>query len=214
MLLAFGLALCFSLTLVIAEVAKSSAEYEELSYQDLVDQLRDKKRKIKPATENPLDSLALHAGVGLAATLNSFSFEGRDAARAMNGFQISLGIDLFSPHWMAETALRNFGTRQSGTETQSQREIDLRVLHRSPINDKMGIRVGAGLGTRFLKFSDPSQNLSVNEESPHMILATGLEIPLSKMVSLSGEMGFRSALIDSSVDRNSLDLLIRLDTAF
>lgn len=211
-LLALGLALTFSVLTPSKSLAAS--DYEELSYQDLVDQLREKRRKVRPAVENPLDTINLHAGVGLATTLNSFSFEGRDAARGMNGFQISLGIDLFSPHWIAETALRNFGTRQSGSETQSQREIDLRVVHRSPISDSLGLRAAAGLGTRFLKFSDPARNIHVNEDSPHMILAAGIDTPLSKMVRLGGEMGFRSALVDSSVDRNSIDLMVRLDTSF
>lgn len=213
-LLLSSLVLGLALILPISQNANADEGVEELSYSDLVDQLREKRRRVASPIINPLDDIALHASVAMATSLSSFEVDGRNMTRGMNGFQIALGIDLFDPSWMAELALRNFGTRESGTESQSLREVDLKVLHRVSIGQKLGYRVGAGLSTRYLKFSDPAYDVSLSEESPNLIFATGLDSYVTDHVSLGAEIGFRTALVDQSMDKNSVDLMLRLETSF
>lgn len=213
LILAFGLA-CATFWVAVPSSAVEEG-YEELSYQDLVDQLRQKKKKISVVPQaHALDQIALHASLGLATSLNTYHINNRSLTRGLNGFQISVGIDLFSPEWMAELALRNYGTRQSGTESQSQREVDLKVLHKGSLGQKMGYRAGTGLSTRYIRFSDPALDINLSQESPNLLLVGGLDSYLNDQVNLGAELSLRSALIDQALDRNSMDLMVRLETSF
>lgn len=213
-LLTSGLAL-FSLIAFSPMAIAQNSEYEELSYEDLVEQISRKKQKVIRSSENnPLDDIKLHAGIGLITAMNNMRINDQTFARAMNGFEISLGIDLFSRHWTSEAVLRNFGTSASGTESRSLREFDLRVVHRNTLGPQLGYRMGSGLGTRYFKFSDPQRRVNLNEEVPCILGFAGLETPTSEKVSLGAEIGLRQPLIDRSSDKTSLDLMVRLDTTF
>ena len=106
--------LALGLVLMSANAHASTAdanEYEELSYEDLVEQISRKKQKVIRQTEtNPLDDIQLHAGIGLITALNTMSVGDRSFARTMQGFEISMGIDLFSRFWTSEAVLRTFGS--------------------------------------------------------------------------------------------------------
>lgn len=214
---AFTVALVLGLALLAAAPGARAAEagVEELSYQDLVDQLKAKRRKpVAPRRAHQLDEINLHASIAMAASFNNYRVQDRSLSRGMNGFQIGLGIDLFSPQWMAELALRNFGTRESGTESHALREVDLKVMHRQSLGAKLGFRAGTGLSTRYIRFTDPIHNVSVSEESPNLIVAGGLDSFLTDRVNVGAELSLRTALVDQSLDRNSADLMVRLETSF
>lgn len=212
-ILAFGLVAAI---LVKPKIAFAKEDgIEELSYQDLVDQLKAKRKKIiAPKRANSLDQINLHASLAMATSFNNYRIGDRRLTRGMNGFQIGLGIDLFNPQWMAELALRNFGTRDSGTESHALREVDLKVLHKQSLGSKLGFRAGTGLSTRYIRFTDPAYGVNVSEESPNLILTGGLDSILNEAVNIGAEISLRSALVDQSSDRNSADLMIRLETSF
>lgn len=204
--------LCLGLVCGLSQLA-SAADYEELSYDDLVNQLQQKHKKVVSTnSHHSLDDLKIHAGVGLLTAMNYFNIPGHSGGRELSGFQISAGIDLFSPEWISELALKNFGHSESERENRSLREIDLRVLRRKSMTNDMGYRLGGGLGTRYLNYSD--SNISVSEETPCVIAFGGLDSYISPNVSLGAELGFRSALIDKTIDKSALDLMVRLDTSF
>lgn len=212
--LALGLALTAGLWTVPAQ---ASDDYEELSYQDLVDQLREKRRRIsQPRTRptHPMDEISLHANLALATNMSSFSVGGRNVSTAMNGFQIGLGIDLFSPDWRSELALRNFGTRETGNQSQSLRELDLKVYHRTKWADRLSYRLGSGLSTRYIRYSDTARNIHLSEESPNLMLLGGIDSEITPGLSMGAELGARTALADQNIDRNSLDFMLRVETSF
>lgn len=203
--------LCLGLVTCVTPVLAN--EYEELSYDDLVNQLQQKKRKVENATvRNSLDDLKLHAGVGLLTAINRIDVPGTTGERALSGFQISAGIDLFSPEWVSEFALKNFGRSEQGAETRSLREIDLRVFHRKVISGQLGYRLGGGLGTRYLQFSN--QKVSISEQTPCFVAFSSLEAYVGPNVSLGAEAGVRAALVERTIDKSALDLMVRLDTFF
>jgi hypothetical protein len=125
-----------------------------------------------------------------------------------------VGIDLFSPEWAAEAALRNFGQANSGSETRSLREFDLKMMNRGALGDKTGYRLGAGLGTRYLKLSDDISGASVNDSTPTALIFGGFDAFASKNLSLGLETGFRTAMVNNTADRGAMDVMIRLDTYF
>jgi hypothetical protein len=162
-----------------------------------------------------LDQIQLHAGLGLISSANSIRAAGqRDQIKYQSGFQLTLGIDLFSPSWVAETALRNFGQVRSGTEVRSLREFDLKLMNRNLISDVTGYRAGLGIGHRYLKIDDEANNLSINDNTPTALFFVGLETYLSKTLSIGLEAGLRSSMVIETADKASADLTLRLDTYF
>lgn len=207
--------LFLGLVLVYAGSAKAATETEEVTYDDLVNQLQQRRKRVERSTaDHPLDHLQIHAGVGLATSTNKLDIPESRGERTLHGFQISVGIDLFSPEWVSEFVLRNFGTTERGSETRSLREIDLRAFYRTPLSKQLGYRLGAGLGTRYFRFSDSRLRVSRGEETPCFVGFGGFESYLSSQVSLGVELGARTALVDRSIDRSSFDLMVRLDTFF
>ncbi len=204
----------FSL-LMLASTLVQAAEYEEVSYEDLVNQINKRKSTVIRNANDPLDQNLLHAGFGLISSAHTLNTSrGRADTRYQTGFQLTLGIDLFSPQWSAETALRNFGQTSSGSETWSLREFDLKLMNRDMLSASAGYRVGAGLGNRYLKLEDPLAQLSVNDNTPTAVFFGGLDIFLKKNLSLGIESGLRTSMVTDTTDKNSFDLTVRLDTYF
>lgn len=200
------------LTLVAAKV--QAEKVEEISYDDLVNRLNKKKSQYSAPSGTNLDDIALHAGAGLVSSFTTLNVNGTDFSRQINGFQISFGIDLFHPSWMAEGALRNFGNTTIGSETLTLRENDLKVLYRAKVNDKAGFRAGTGLSTRSTKYENRSTGADISESTPSWIFFGGLEAYVNKSLSLGIEGGYRSSMISRNSDKGAIDMMVRLDTHF
>lgn len=198
-----------------ASFALPENDGEEIRYEDLVNQLTAKRKaNISRSTPDTLDNLKIHAGIGLIGSANSVNINGSNAIKYQNGFQVSLGIDLFSPEWASEVDMRNFGQTKSGTETRSLREFDLKFMNRAMFNSIYGYRLGAGIGNRYLKIEDERNDISVNDNTPCGLMLFGLDSMISKNMSVGLEGVFHSSLINRTADRNSLDMTVRLDTYF
>lgn len=193
----------------------AAADYEEVSYDDLLNQINKRKSHVIQNANDPLDQMRLHAGFGLITSANNINTGGgRDTLKYQNGFQLSLGIDLFSPNWIAETSLRNFGQAHSGTETRSLREFDLKLMRRDLFSDTVGYRAGAGLGNRYLKVDDGANEISIDDNTPTALLFGGLDAYIKKNFSIGLETGLRTSMVNQTADKSSLDLTVRLDTSF
>lgn len=203
-----------SLTTSLPTLVLASDDYEEVSYDDLVNQLASRKRAATSSLNDPFDAIKIHAGIGLITSASSVTVDGGDSYRYFNGFQLSLGIDLFSPNWASEALIRNFGQSGSGSETRSLREFDLKVLYKNKLQNSIGYRFGAGLGTRYLKLSDYSKDISINDTTATSVFFTGIDAYASKHVSFGLEAGLRSAMVTNTSDKNSMDLTFRVDTFF
>lgn len=203
----------FLAAILTSTLAQAAADYEEVSYDDLVNQINKRKNSVVRNANDPLDSIKIHAGLGLLTSANNVNTgRGSDTIKYQNGFQLSLGIDLFSPQWAAETTLRNFGQAKSGSETRSLREFDLKLMHRDMMSSSSGYRFGAGIGTRYLKVDDIDVN--IDDSTPTALIFGGLDIYAAKNFSVGAEAGFRTSMVNQTADRGALDLTIRLDTYF
>lgn len=192
---------------------EASSTYEEVSYDDLINRLHKKKSQFISNQTSVLDDITLHAGIGLVTTAVSVEQNSHFSQMNLNGFQLSLGVDLFSPNWVAEGAIRNFGSGGDNISNHSFREVDLKTFYRSPSsNNTVGYRLGAGLATQYLDFKDPG--ISVSESSPAMILFGALETNISRNFGLGVEFGYRSSLLSSNADKSSIDMMLRMDTFF
>ncbi len=203
---------CLTIALLLSTKAWA-AEYEEVSYDDLVNQINKKKNSVTRNINDPLDAQKIHAGLGLLTSANSVNTgEGGDTIKYQNGFQISLGIDLFSADWAAEAALRNFGQARSGSETRSLREFDLKFMRRAMFSSNSGFRLGAGIGTRYLKINDV--NVDINDTTPTALLFGGLDVYAAKNFSVGLETGLRTSMVTQTTDKGAADLTLRMDAYF
>jgi hypothetical protein len=201
--------------LLLVTTLVGAQEYEEVSYADLVQKLNRKKTSLKSLDEShSLDQIMIHAGAGLVSGLATYTYGGSEQVRQHSGIQLSFGIDLFSPSWMAEAALRNFGTGQSGTETRSLRETSMKIYYRSLSQKSTRLRFGTGIATRYLKVSDDFNGLAINETTPAFLGSVGIDSYINKNFSLGIEGMFRTAMLGSTFDKNSFDLMLRFDTYF
>lgn len=189
-------------------------QYEEITYDDLIQQINRQKTVVSNSAPHRFDNLMIHAGFGLITSVNSVRISNSDTFKYQNGFQISLGIDLFSAQFSSEAVLRNFGQTHSGSETRSLREFDLKFLYRDLVDNQVGLRAGGGLGTRYFKLSDPAIGLDINDSTPAGIIFAGMDAYFNKNFSMGIELGFRSALVTRTADKNSMDLSFRMDSAF
>lgn len=196
------------------KVWAASDEVKEVSYDDLVNELARKKNAYKTPVTNPLDTLKIHAGLGLITSANRISTSNGASTKSQNGFQLSVGIDLLSADWAAEAALRNFGQATTGSESRTLREFDLKMMNRGPLSANLGYRWGAGLGTRYLKVQDDVTGVSVNDSTPTALFFGGVDVFANKNMSLGLEGGLRSSLMNSTADKGSADLMVRFDTYF
>lgn len=188
---------------------------EEVTYDDLVHKLNQTKTRVqRDLNPHPFDSIFFHASFGVSTSVTNVHISGNNTYKYQNGFELGLGVDLFSPYWRSEATIRNFGLSQSGSENRSLREFDLKVFGVIPSGARANLMLGTGLGTRYFKLTDELNGLYINENTPVGIFLAAIQTKLNSNLSLCFEMGLRTSLISRTVDKNSADLGIKIDTAF
>lgn len=200
-----------SSTLVQATIGE-----EEVSYDQLVKELNERVQSQTRSSKNlsSFDQLSIHGGFGYTSSLNMVSVGDSKRTIFEEGIQLSMGVDIFSRNWLAEGVLRNFGRSRREDYELTLREFDLRVVYRNMAQSNAGYRIINGLAARYMKYTDSSQGININQSTPSYILGMGIDIFLDKNLSLGVEFSGRTALIGESADKNSLDLSLKMDTYF
>ncbi|GIL17778.1 MAG: hypothetical protein BroJett040_15290 [Oligoflexia bacterium] len=202
-------------TLMALSTKVQASDYEEVSYDDLINRLNKKKSKvIQSQSSSPLDDIMIHAGFGLVTTVSNVNFGDRNYSHTYNGFQLSFGIDLFSPDWVAEGAIRNYGNAQTGSEYRTLRETDMKVMYRGKTSDRGGYRLGTGLATRYFKVNDPINNVHISDTTPSALFFGGIDASINRHFGVGIEVGYRSAMVNYTSDKNSVDFMLRMDSFF
>jgi hypothetical protein len=192
----------------------AESEYEEITYDDLVNRIDKKRTVIQSNTNHPLDNIMLHAGFGLVTSFTNLNIGDKTINRQQNGFQITAGIDLFSPDWMAEGAIVNFGSDSSGTEQRNLHELDMKVVYKNHLAGDTIVRYGFGFATRQYKFSDSVTGANYDESTPAWLGSVGVESMISKYFGIAGDLGLKSAMVSRTIDKNAIDFAIRFNSYF
>lgn len=191
----------------------TSTEYEEVSYDDLLGRISNKKSYLKKESVSPFDDVLIHVGLGYVSSFSRTSIPENQLSNQLSGLQLSLGINLFSPRWYSEANWRNFGVYSRFAQEISLRELDFRIGFQDELSAKWKYRLSTGLATRFLHFSDAQKSISMDTTTPAMIVSFGIFASLSDYVSLGAETSMRSPLV-SSTDKGSWDLSLQTLTSF
>lgn len=205
-----------------AQGSYSNNEEEGLSYDTLIRKLSQGGETRTQSPQDPLNDVTIHLGVGLANSLFTIQHPNGDKTQgAQRGVQVAMGIDLFSRNWLAETTFRNYGESQFNNTKLSTKEFDLKILYHSKISPVWGFQTGGGLAARYMKVNyskkdEHSKPEIYNQEfeTPSTVVQAGLMTYLGQSLSIGADAALRTALIDETIDRSSIDLTIRLDGHF
>lgn len=194
-----------SLTVNPTSAQASDEGYEEVGYDQLVNEISRSHRRATPEKPDAFDQVKIHAGFGQINSFSTFNVNGKSATRYENGLQISMGVDLFSDKWLGEAAFRNFGMTTSGSETHYLKELDLKLAYHDALNGPWQYRLQGGLSHRYLEFKDSAKNFETKETTPGILAGAGLILQMNKVLSLGFDVTGRSSVLGQSTDRSSLD---------
>lgn len=184
---------------------------EELTYDDLVNELAAKQHRLRAkSAASPFDDVRVHADFGLMNSFSTFAIGGKNVTRYQNGLQLSAGVDLFSPNWFAETAWRNFGLTVNGPEEHNLRELDMKFGYRDRLNSTWSYRLQAGLADRTLRISDPTNGIAIDDTTPCALGAGGIVLEMGPHASLNFDGSVRAPMIGRTADKGSWDFAIDL----
>lgn len=205
----------FFLTVIptFVQAATSSSDYEEVSYDDLLNELSAKKESLKQDQNSSFDTIRLHAGIGYVNSFTNIAAQKQNFNRHANGIQLSLGMDLFSPNWYSEGIFRNYGLTSSGSEEFTLREFDLKVGYTNSLEKNWSFHVSSGLSNRFLQFKNPEKNIDVDSTTPSLVVSTGFSAQVHRNLSLGAEVSAHNAVIGRTADKNSFDFAFRINTS-
>ncbi|MGZ3768022.1 MAG: hypothetical protein ACXVCP_05255 [Bdellovibrio sp.] len=204
---------CQLFTPTLVQAFNNPTDYEEVSYDDLLNELKVKKNNIKKEETSSFDEIRLHAGIGYANCFTNIAAQNQNFNRHATGIQLSMGMDLFSPNWYSEGVFKNYGVTSNGNEEMTLREFDLKLGYTDKLESIWSYSLSSGLSNRFLRFTDPSRGINVDSTTPSLIVSTGFNAQIHKNLSIGAEVSAHSAIISRTADKNSFDFAFRLTTS-
>ncbi len=209
-----------------ADDTMSNDEGETIGYDAIVDQLNRQNSQqaatvrakaasqTAASSESAFDTVWMHGGVGFANYIEDLRFDdGKTATLNQKGIQAALGVDLFSPNWMAEGTARSFGEDGDSKVRSSVHEFELKILYKDRLNGRFGYRAGAGLTGRYLtlkRYGFADQDYT----TPTSVATLGGDAFITDRFSLGVDLNARNSLIGETIDHNSYDMTLRIDAHF
>lgn len=202
----------FSLLLTgLSPIARAE---DVLDFEAIVDDLSGSSR-VQVQDRDPFAEIKIYAGFGFTTSYLSLRPEdGPSSSGILSGAEASFGIDLFSPAWQAEGALRSYNSeRLDSTTTASLKEFDLKVQHTVMINPRLRLPIGVGLAARYLNVNSPAARQE-RYTTPSSLLSTGLHVQMNKVLGMGMDFSWRNSLIEESIDRSALTAALKVDAIF
>ncbi len=211
-------ALLISLSFVqVASVRSAQASDDYSSYDDIVRDLKASEisTAVLSGPSSDFESIQIYAGTGFVTSHASLRTPGPlPESASLNGFEVFMGIDLFSHNWIAEGAARSFNPESFAGTKMGLREFDLKVIHREQISRVMYWRAGFGVAARYISFDQKPEGLNASYTTPASIFLLGLGAQFNSNLSLGADFNYRTALITDTIDKNAVDGNIRLTGTF
>ena len=215
-----ALALILTASLVGFSPSSWAASDDYESFDSIVRGLsRGSSRVASPRPQDPMEQVQFHGGVALITTLVQVREEVDRAYTSglLKGVEASLGIDLFTPRWVAEGALRSFTSDKLDPGVYaSLKEFDLKFVHRIPRSLNSHYRFGSGLSARYLDltFRSPEQETVKDFNTPAALVFLGGHGVISRHLSAGFEVSYRLPLVSDTADLGGLSASLRLDSQF
>jgi hypothetical protein len=201
-----------SIVISVSAIANQANAYEdeEVGYDTLVKELSGSS---STGYGDLLGDVEIHFGAGFSNSMFVVIPSGASTIYAnQRSVAATLGIDLFSKHWLAEGDFINFIERQYDAYQIRLKEFDLKVVYKNRLDGSIGFRIGAGLAARYMTISTPDAESTYT--TPFSVISGGLETYVTKAFSLGIEVATRNTMTYETPDQSALDLAFRFDGHF
>lgn len=212
--------LFLSLNSVTSFAASIDSDDSSPGYEAIVGELEklDVPLPKEQRIEDPFDLAKIHLGIAMLSSYSNFQLaSGKNENGMLNGFELSFGIDLFSPNWMALGSIRSFSSAKLGDSLSAKlQEFDLKFFYKNYMTRQIQGVFGLGLSARYLELDTIENGVSKKTQytTPASVISTGFMARLGKQISLGPEFSYRSAMINETADKNAFDGMLKLDAQF
>lgn len=208
-----GVFAVFNLILSVFSVAHAEEENYR-GFDSIVNDLSQTKTKAPVAEANSLDQVMIHFALSAVNNFSTVKSQGNQTAISNRGLGLHLGIDLFSPQWLAEGSFLNFGDQEHEEILSSLREFNLKILHQNKISKTLGVRFGGGIAGRYLRLENKKFRTAEEYSIPSSVISGMFETYLNQTFSLGIGLDYRTPIIDDVPETANLDLGLRLNGQF
>lgn len=201
----------FTPTMVQASYGSLDNNYQEVSYDDLVNELNSKKAAHEEKLRQP--SYVSHLGIGFVHSYEQMNFNNSNSDRSQEGLQLTYSRNLDSPNLYAEGLFRNFSGSSRPQEDLQIQQFDARLGY---INDLSGIwkyTLLTGFSGRFIEANNSTNQYSANEFTPAFTAGAGVMAEVHRNLRLGAELDGRTSMFGRNTDRDSFDLAVRIETS-
>ncbi|WP_413287907.1 hypothetical protein [Bdellovibrio sp. HCB337] len=185
--------------------------YQEVTYEELVNELNTKKSTVERKQKAPLSAISL--GVGYVHSMTQLNIRHKTSERSQNGLQVAGSMHLDSPNLYAEGVFRNFSGSSITREDLQILQMDGRLGFTNDIVNLWKLNLFTGFSGRLIQASNDQQNYNVNEFTPSLTVGASAMASIHKNVRLGLEVGGRTSILGKNTDKNSVDFALRLDTS-
>lgn len=204
-------------TFVWAQSQDSSNDADVMDYNQIVNELsRTRAPMPQHKNDDPFANVKIHGGVAfISSYINLTPQPGHNATGFLKGFEANFGIDLFSPYWEAQGAVRSFGQETLDAKIGNRvalHEFDLKVLYMPPLSRFLFLRLGFGLSARYLTYT--TLRGTAKYTTPASVLVAGAEARLTDTFSLGLAVNYRSAMISETIEDAAVDGCMLADFRF
>jgi hypothetical protein len=200
------------LLLSVQSFALEEEKYDD--YDSIVDNLSTSTAKANKGDLFDFDSLALHFGFGFNnSAINLKSRGGSPSQVTMHGFQLGMGVDLFSPDYIAEIDYANYNPADKEGYSYKLREYDFKAYYHHPLTSFFIGKAGFGVGARELSINTPHGG-STRETTPIGQLFVGSELMLGRHLGFLTDLTYKNALSGGTAEKSSFDLALGVNGHF
>jgi hypothetical protein len=127
-----------------------SASLPSLAATDYSDSFESQTRTTYEERGNIFDETRFHGGVALIQSFQDLQIApGQRERGGIRGFEINVGVDLFSQNWIAQGVLTFFPESNINNTTLTSNSFELQVLYEKPVLYGVTLHGGVGLANRF-----------------------------------------------------------------
>jgi len=161
-----------------------------------------------------LDDIRIHGGFALINSLQQVPVDGEHLSTASSrGIQANLGIDLFSPNWIAEGSVLNYPETRQDNFTVASNGFELKIFYTGAIIERVTLHGGPGISSRNFTIKTDSSSASRSVSAANTVLAFGADYWVSGHLSIGLEGSARMPMVSAN-DPQSTDFAIRIDGHF
>lgn len=195
----------------VVAASSSDEDYQEFSYDDLVNQLHSKTKKTVTNSYSAFDDVRIHASIGYINSFADIETSNGSIRRHQNGLQLAMGMDLFSPNWFSEACFKNFGLTTGPKDEVSLKAIELKIGYQNQVQGPWSYSLASGLSNRFLKYKNFSTGETLESTTPSMLISMGVSAEVSKALSFGIDLTGKSPIVNETHDRGSYDFTIKMN---